>query len=390
VLVSFSLKGMPTPTAPSSILPSQGRIACLLAARRNYLAEVRALTTAKRYVAFYGCGVILGNIVGAWRDLVGRRIDFLCDTDPSKWNKFFFGVTCISATELEQYKDESVVFVTVGNFVPVLDYLAEKGFPCVRIPYKYDLTSSDYLSGENLEKVAAKLEQVRSILADDRSIATFDAILDRFLDADSPPGVMARVCEGDQYFPRDLIRLKPDESFVDAGAYTGDSVCDFLKRTGGKFASIHCFELDAANFKALQSSVSSLPGADRIVLHPAGLWSEPLEVSYSMEQPQSTIGAGSARGHVVRLDDVIGNAPVTFLKMDIEGAELKALEGARKTILANKPTLAICVYHHFKDLWEIPLYIRSLDPEYRIFLRHHTNFEYETVCYAVPNAGSAC
>ena len=93
--------------------------------------------------------------------------------------------------------------------------------------------------------------------------------------------------------------------------------------------------------------------------------------------------SGDAKGHVVRLDDAIGKARVTFLKMDIEGAELKALEGSRQTILDNKPKLAICVYHHIKDLWEIPLFIKTLIPEYRIFLRHHTKLEYETVCYAL-------
>lgn len=130
--------------------------------------------------------------------------------------------------------------------------------------------------------------------------------------------------------------------------------------------------------------VSALPGAEKIFLHPEGLWNEPLDISYSVELSQSTIGAGDAQGHVARLDDLIGDARVTFLKMDIEGAELKALEGARGTILANRPKLAICVYHHFKDLWEIPLFIKSLVPEYRIFLRHHTKLEYETVCYALP------
>jgi FkbM family methyltransferase len=197
---------------------------------------------------------------------------------------------------------------------------------------------------------------------------------------------MAGVCEGDQYFPPGLIQLKQDDSFVDAGAFTGDTLSDILRRTGGKFDSIHCFELDALNFKTLQKTAAGVPGAERIFLHHAGLWDEPMEISYSVGQNQSSIGAGTAVGHVVRLDDVIGDQRVTFLKMDIEGAELKALEGGRKTILANKPALAICVYHHFKDLWEIPLFIKSLVPEYRIYLRHHTKLEYETVCYAIPPA----
>jgi len=368
------------PIAPSA----SGRIAGLLAARRNYRAEVLAMTAASRFVAFYGCGAIFGSIAETWRELVGRNIDFCCDSDPAKWGKTFSGVTCISPSELEKLKDEMSVFVTVGNFEPVLAFLAEKKFPCVHLVYKYDLVSSDYLFRQNLDEVAEKLERVRSLLADERSIQVFDAILDRLLDAGSAPGLMAKVCEGNQYFPPDLIRLKPDESFVDAGAFTGDTVTDFLGRTGGNFGSIHCFELNSSNFQVLQSTVAALPGRGKIFLHPEGLWSEPLDITYSVELSQSTIGAGEARGHVDRLDDLIGNARVTFLKMDIEGAELKALEGAKISILANRPKLAICVYHHFKDLWEIPLFIKGLVPEYRVFLRHHTNLEYETVCYALP------
>lgn len=69
--------------------------------------------------------------------------------------------------------------------------------------------------------------------------------------------------------------------------------------------------------------------------------------------------------------------------MDIEGAELKALEGAKKTIQKYKPTLAVCVYHRNEDILEIPQYIKSLVSEYKFFLRHHNYGGTETVLYAV-------
>jgi len=69
--------------------------------------------------------------------------------------------------------------------------------------------------------------------------------------------------------------------------------------------------------------------------------------------------------------------------MDIEGAELDALHGAEESIRAFTPKLAICTYHQPSHLWEIPLYMKELVPGYKIFLRHHTEQEYETVCYAV-------
>ncbi len=69
--------------------------------------------------------------------------------------------------------------------------------------------------------------------------------------------------------------------------------------------------------------------------------------------------------------------------MDIEGAELEALQGAKNTIQRFLPKLAICIYHKPKDIIEIPLYIKKIAPRYNLYLRHYSNFHSETVLYAV-------
>ena len=82
------------------------------------------------------------------------------------------------------------------------------------------------------------------------------------------------------------------------------------------------------------------------------------------------------------IDNVVKDERVTFIKMDIEGAELKSLMGARNTIIKNHPRLAICAYHKPEDLYELPGYILSLVPEYKFLLRHYCTSQYETVLYA--------
>ena len=88
--------------------------------------------------------------------------------------------------------------------------------------------------------------------------------------------------------------------------------------------------------------------------------------------------------NVLSIDDFMKDkeAP-TFIKMDIEGSETEALLGAKKIIKKYKPKLAISVYHNATDLWKIPLLIKSLNNDYKIYLRHYSNEIMDTICYAV-------
>ena len=75
---------------------------------------------------------------------------------------------------------------------------------------------------------------------------------------------------------------------------------------------------------------------------------------------------------VTRLDDVPVCSEATWIKMDIEGAEMQALAGAKDTILRNHPRLTICIYHSDEDMLRIPEYIHNLVPEYKLYIGHHT------------------
>lgn len=86
----------------------------------------------------------------------------------------------------------------------------------------------------------------------------------------------------------------------------------------------------------------------------------------------------------VALDDFLQEKTVTYIKMDIEGAELEALRGAEKIITGQKPRLAISIYHKLKDIWTIPQIILEYNPDYRLYLRHYSFADYDTVLYAIP------
>ena len=355
----------------------------LLSRNRDYRQEVKDLTARYMYVVFYGCGAILNSIVESWNEHVGIKIDYCCDSDSRKWGKFFCGAKCLSPNELVDIKGECAVFVTIGDFKPVYNFLRDSGFPSVNLLYKYDLVTSEYLTRHDREDVMANLLETYDLLGDGQSQKVFDAIVNRVLGDGNDIDIMLDVCDKNQYFPSSIIKLSEHESLVDSGAFNGDTIQDFVSRTHGKFDKIFSFELDAINFKALQKNVAQMSERDRIKIFNFGIWDSECDISYSIGESQSTVGVGEGKGHVVSLDDVLRDERITFIKMDIEGAEPQALCGARNIIQTQRPKLAICVYHDFRHLWEIPLYIKSLVPEYKIYLRHHTNLEYETVCYAI-------
>ena len=94
--------------------------------------------------------------------------------------------------------------------------------------------------------------------------------------------------------------------------------------------------------------------------------------------------AGSSYVDCITLDEILQNVNPTVIKMDIEGAEPEALEGAKNIIQQAKPILAISVYHYPDHLWQIPLIINTLFPDYHYFLRPHNEEGWDLVCYAIP------
>ena len=92
---------------------------------------------------------------------------------------------------------------------------------------------------------------------------------------------------------------------------------------------------------------------------------------------------------VTTIDDVLGDRRLTYVKMNIEGAEIDALHGGRNAICKWLPRLAISVYHRASDLWRIPEVISEISSEYQLYLRQHDGGIIETVLYALPRSGEA-
>ena len=351
---------------------------------RPYDKFIKAEAEKYKYVVFFGCGAIFSSIVDTWSAKVGEKIDYCCDNNSEKWGEFYSGVECISYEKLLAIKKDVVIFITVGDFIPVYEQLNQQGFPSIHVIYKYDLEAAHFIRDSNIKILIKEAEAGRSLLSDKKSQLIFDTIIKRSAGLDNNVMLMPSIYENNQYHPKDLIKLSFNESYVDVGAYDGDTIRQFLEKCANKFNKIYAFELDKNNFKKLERNIINHALREKIKIFDIGVWSKRETINYRPGLTQSTVGGLGETTIVAPLDEILNNTEITYIKMDIEGSEIHALNGAKNIITSQKPKLAICVYHKISHLWEIPILIHDMLPDHDIFLRHHTNLEYETVCYALP------
>jgi FkbM family methyltransferase len=190
------------------------------------------------------------------------------------------------------------------------------------------------------------------------------------------------IAVGAQYFPEGLFRLNQNEVFVDCGAYDGDTIADFRRATSDRFDRIIAFEPDPYNFKELSTAANCDP---RIVVHPYAVGARREILRFAVGGTGSHVSAdGTCEVEAVSLDEVLAGIAPTYIKLDIEGSELDALEGARQTVTTHRPKMAVCAYHVPDHLWTIPLRLTELLPNSLLTLRTHCADGFDCVCYCIP------
>lgn len=190
----------------------------------------------------------------------------------------------------------------------------------------------------------------------------------------------------ESYFDEDIFLPRADEIFVDCGAFDGDTIVkfsEFLKKNGiSSYKKCFAFEPDEENYKLLKSNLSDYPN---IVTYKLGTHccKDTLHFSDGKGTGSCIQNSGTVSIDVDSLDNVLNGEEITYIKMDVEGAELNSLKGAKNIIEKYRPRLAICVYHKTDDLLTIPDYILSINPDYKLYMRNYKGSGVDAVLYAV-------
>lgn len=337
-------------------------------------------------ICIFGCG-LLGKQICTWLLENGIRPKFFCDNNSAFYGKeIVASIQCVSVCELMRHKDDMFVIVAVGNKTAIESINHQlKGFKhIIRNPLElsaywcqtFDIEKEEFFVG---------IKYALDHLADNESKELYKTLATLRLQdrvTDYPFNLLDKYYYKNQYIISELIDYGAIKSYIDCGAYEGDSLERFIRL--GTDASYYCFEMDHNIFEKLRSNVSKMTNKP-IYLFPYGIGESTRSVSYISDTTghSSICSSGTALAKIIPLDSIAFSEKIDFIKMDIEGAEENALKGATALIKHDHPILAISIYHNFSQFVNVIQIIKNLDPRYKIYIRHHKYTLDDTVCYAI-------
>lgn len=324
------------------------------------------LKKATKPIVLYGMGDGADMIIGIMEKF-GIPYEDIFASDEFVRGHYFHGKKVLKFSEVkEKYEDFIILMTFAVHDEPTLNKLKGMGeeyelySPCVSI------ISGEYFTREYLINNSENFQKAFNLLADEKSKESYLNVLRYKLSGKIK--YLFDCQEEKEKVYEDILKLNDDEIILDLGAYDGDTIREFLTVTGGKYKKIIAFEPDAKNFKKLERKTAELTRIDRYNL---GAWDKE-EILYFAKK--AARGSRTEKeGIPVQFNSVdnLIEGEVTFIKMDIEGAELKALDGAKNTIEKYQPKLYVCAYHKDEDMFTLPLKINELSSKYKIYYRHH-------------------
>lgn len=355
-------------------------------------SEIDARVAGRTDVVLFGSGYLGRHVHRDLADLPYRALAYV-DNNPTLWGTEVDGLEVISPESAAARFGQDVLWlITIYTNSRVIAQCESLGVPwitCAQLSWilpEPHPPSFVFGAPERLADASPAIERAASIWADaDSEVEYRSQVRWRFLL--DYAALRAPYAMSELYFPGDLIRPRTDEVFVDCGAFTGDTIDAFVAARGGQFDQIIAVEPDPLNCVALRQRVAawSGPKRNRVRIAPVAVGSRRGRLRFEMTGTAgSSIGSGDETVEVAPLDEILADSRPTYIKFDVEGAERDALVGGSETISANMPVLAVCLYHRPEDLWDLPLLVQSLRPDYRLHVRRHSDERWETVLYAVP------
>ena len=325
------------------------------------------LTKTDKPIILYGTGNGADIVIDELSRL-GVKISEVAASEGFVRKRDFRGFTVRSIKDItENYQD----FIIILGFASCIPQVMED---IKKLSQKYQVImpvvpvfGNTIFNREYLEKHLEELKNIRDMLFDEESKRVFDnMILFHFT------GELHYLFDSEstrETALTDILKLTDKEDMLDLGAYRGDTIEELISLTGG-YSSVLSLEPDKKSFDKLCNYLS---GKENTQALPYAVWNCEKELVFSGGGGrQSTLSEnGKYTVQAVAVDSITNDRKITYVKMDVEGVEKEAIQGMQVLMKAQKPKLSIACYHRTEDLCTLIPLIKSINPQYKIHLRHH-------------------
>ncbi|MBP7476920.1 MAG: FkbM family methyltransferase [Chitinophagales bacterium] len=360
--------------------------------------DIWADKIAKGGLFLFGGGVF-GRKVLKGLKRAGIEVLGFADNNKNAWGTEIEGIKVFSPEEAALNHPQAVFMVTMwsdnnGHPIDTIreqlnSYRATEVISFFHLFWKYPALYMPYFSIDQPIKTLREKQNILncfSLFQDEASQKEFVAQIKWRLQGDYAG--LGAPSHFTQYFPDDLFELGETDVFVDCGAFDGDTLKNFLKKQGNQFAKYYAFEPDPINFEKLNAFAQSQQEeiSSKIETGNYAISDERKIIRFNSNGTlQSTSSEdGNIEVQCIAIDQDLKDVHVTYLKMDVEGAEPDILKGAEQMIKRDHPIIAISVYHEFNHLWFLPMMVKNYSNEYSFFLRPHCKASWDLLCYCVP------
>ncbi len=338
------------------------------------------LKSTDKPLVLYGTGNGADMVLDEFSRL-NIRINMVIASEGFVRKRAFRGFEVKSISEAEAQLGDFIIVLGFASAVPqVIESVKELAKKHEVIMPVVPVFGETIFNRDYLEANLTKLKNAREMLFDDKSKEIFDNMINFQFTGRLEFLFSCESTRSDAL--TEILCLTDKEDMLDLGAYRGDTIEELIKLTGG-YSSVLALEPDRKSFDKLCMYLKGKENAEAL---PYAVWNKPMVMNFSGGggRQSALSGEGKYEVEAVTVDSITKHRKITYVKMDVEGAEKEAIEGMQELMKTQKPKLSIACYHRTEDLCTLIPLIHSINPDYKISLRHHPYFPFwDTNLYCI-------
>lgn len=332
----------------------------------NYLSQT------DKTVVMYGMGNGADKILSVCEKYGIDVADFFASDEFVRGQSFHGKIVLKFSDIIDKYgKDNIIVLVSFASSLPdVMNNIIKISQICETYVPDVPVRGENIFCEEFESNHKSDIASARSLLNDERSIEVYDGIWD--FRRTGKLEVLLPTAEDRTKVMQNLLNLNEYQSAIDLGAYDGDTAKELIELCPN-IKSITAFEPDRRNFRKLSAYAENEP---KVIPVNAAAWEEITTLIFddSGNRNAGLNENGQSKRHaevIAQTVDSVAKCKIDYIKYDVEGAEEQALIGSAETIKLYKPDLLISMYHRTEDLFKLILLVKTICPEYNLYLRRY-------------------